>query len=147
MGALVYTSKLNLNTAVVFGLWTLHATNSVKYHDAYRVCLLVSFGFIHKENISWVLDDITTIYPSKTDRALLLKWARKPHWKCSKRGDSVHAPRLDNDAIYGLTWMEMFNQLASLKKNSECVDVDDIVDIPKSLHWWIYEQRFYFSIK
>jgi len=94
-----------------------------------------------------VLDDITTKYPSKTDRALLLKWARKPHWKCSKGGDSVHIPRLDNDAIYGLTWMEMFNQIASLKKKSECVVVDDIVDIPKSLHRWISKQRFYFSIK
>ncbi len=108
--------KLNLNTSVVFGPRILHATNSVKYHDAYRVCLLLSFGFIHKGNISLVLDDITTIYPSKTDRELLFKWAHKPHWKCVKGGDSVKIPRLDNDTIYGVTWMEKFNQLASIKK-------------------------------
>jgi hypothetical protein len=89
----------------------------VKYHDAYHVCLLLSFGFINKESISLVLDDITTNYPSKTDCVLLLKWAHKPHWKCLKGGDSAHIPRLDNEAIYGLTWLEMFNQLASLKKN------------------------------
>jgi hypothetical protein len=76
--------KLNLNTAVVFGPRTFYATNSVKYRDAFHVCLLLSFGFIHKENI-----DITTNYPSKTDR---------------------------NDAIYGLTWMKMFNRFASFKK-------------------------------
>ena len=122
--------KLNLNTAVVFGPRTIHATNTLKYHDAYRVCLLLSFGFIHKENIALVLDDITTMYPSKTDRTLLLKWARKPHWKCLKGGDSVHIPRLDNDAIYGLTWMKMFNQLASIKKKPEFVVVENIVDIP-----------------
>ncbi len=39
----------------------------------------------------------------------------------------------------------MFNQITSIKK-SEYV-VDDIVDIPKSLRWWISQQRFYFSIK
>jgi hypothetical protein len=33
--------KLNLNAAVVFGPQTLYATNYVKYHDAYRVCLLL----------------------------------------------------------------------------------------------------------
>jgi hypothetical protein len=74
--------KLNLNTAVVFGPQTLHATIYVKYHDAYRVFLLLSFGFIHKENISLVLDGITTNYPSKTNRALLLKWAHKNPWEC-----------------------------------------------------------------
>jgi hypothetical protein len=58
--------KLYLNTAVVFGPRTLHSANSVNYHDAYRVCLLLSFGFIHKENTALVLDDITTMYPSKT---------------------------------------------------------------------------------
>ncbi len=65
--------KFNLNTAVVFGPWTLHTTNSLRYHNAYRVCLLLSFGFLHKENIALVFDDITTNCPSKSDRALLLR--------------------------------------------------------------------------
>jgi hypothetical protein len=38
--------KFNLNTAVVFGPRTLHATNSLRYHNAYRVCLLLSW-FLH----------------------------------------------------------------------------------------------------
>jgi hypothetical protein len=77
----------------------------------------MSFGFIHKENVSLLLDDIATKYPSKTDHASLLKWAQKPHWKCWKGGDSDHIPRLDNDTMYGLTWMEIFNQPSSLEKN------------------------------
>jgi hypothetical protein len=139
--------KLNLNTAVVFGPRTIHATNTLKYHDAYRVCLLLSFGFIHKENISFVLDNITTNYPSKTDRALLLKWARKPHWKCLKGGDSVHIPRLDNDAIYGVSWMKMFNQLASYTNNSNHVEADEVKECPYQLRRWISQQRFYFLMK
>jgi hypothetical protein len=38
--------------------------------------------------------------------------------------------------------METFNQLASLKKGFECVVVDEIVDIPKSLCGGISQQHF-----
>jgi hypothetical protein len=108
---------------------------------------LLSIGFLHKENITLVLDDITTKYPSKTDRALLLGWARKPHWKCRKGGDSVHIPRLDNDIIYGVTSMEMFNQLASFKTVSEHVAADKAEECPYKLRRWMSQQHFYFSMK
>jgi hypothetical protein len=81
----------------------------------------LSFGFLFKENITLVLDDITTKYPSKTNCALLLRWPHKPCWKCRKGGDSLHIPRLDNDTIYGVIWTVMFNQIASLKKSSESI--------------------------
>ncbi len=94
-----------------------------------------------------VLDDITTNYPSTTDRALLLGWARKPHWKCRKVGDLVHIPRLDNDNIYGVTWMEMFNQLAFFQTASQHVAADEVDECPYKLCRWMSQQRFYFSMK
>ncbi len=139
--------NLNINTAVVFGPQTLHATNSFRYHNSYHVCLLLSFGFLHKENIAFVLDDITTKYPSKIDRALLLGWACKPHWKCRKGGDSVHILSLDNDVIYGVTWMEMVNQLASFKMASEHVAADEVEECPYKICQWRSRQCFYFSMK
>ncbi len=65
--------KLNLNTAVVFGPQTLHAINSLRYHNAYRVCLLLSFGVLHKENIALVLEDITTNFPIKVRPCIAAK--------------------------------------------------------------------------
>jgi hypothetical protein len=47
--------------------------------------------------------------------------------------------------MVSLGWRSLTN-LLPLKK-SECLVVDDIVDIPISLRHWISQQRFYFSIK
>jgi hypothetical protein len=136
---------INLNTSVVFSPWTLHATNSLKYHNAYHVCLLLSFVFLHKNNIAWVLDDITTIYPSKTGRVLLLRWTCISHWKCWKGGcDSVIIPSLDNDNTYGRNWMAMFKQLASFKNASESIVAEES---PHKLCRWMSQQCFYFSMK
>ncbi len=46
-----------------------------------------------------------------------------------------------------LLGLKSLANLLSRRKKSECVVVDEIVDIPKSLHRWISQQHFYFSIK
>lgn len=137
--------KYELESTLVFGPDTLHATAPVKYTSASRLCLILSVAYVTKENVSLILEDVTNIYPSKK---LLMRWScRNPHWRCQKSSVSISIPRIDDKIIYGMTWLKMFTCLRSALTATNGSAPGKNVSTCKRLHKWISEQRYFYSVK
>jgi hypothetical protein len=95
--------KYDFENIVIFSPSTIHYTAPVAYcNEAYRVCLFVSVAHITKGNIKMLLEDITSLYPSKNDEASLLRWSHnRPHWKCCQNVISTNIPAVSDDLIFG----------------------------------------------
>ncbi len=65
--------KYNVGTAVIFGPHSFHSTAALRYTNTNCVCLLVSITHITMANVSALLEDVSNMYPSKKDNALLMK--------------------------------------------------------------------------
>jgi hypothetical protein len=78
-----FSMKYDFENIVIFGPSTIHCKAPVAYcNEAYRVCLFVSVAHITKGNINMLLEDITSLYPSKNDEPFFLRWSHnRPHWK------------------------------------------------------------------
>jgi hypothetical protein len=117
----IVSIKYDFENIVIFGPSTIHSTAPVAYWDeAYRVCLFVSVAHITKGNINMLLEDITSRYPSKDDKALLLRWSRnRPHWKHCRTVICTNIPAVSDDLIFGDRWCKMFGILQSLTNSTD----------------------------
>jgi hypothetical protein len=143
--------KYDLDNIVIFGPSTIHSSAPVTYcNDAYQVCLFLSVANINKGNIDVLLEDIKSIYPSKTDKALLLRWSCiRPHWKCCQHVITTNIPIIQNEIIiYGDHWSMMFDILLSLKSNIDvAITAAYHQSMSASCRQWVYEQHHYYSVK
>jgi len=139
--------KYNVGTAVIFGPHTFHSTAALRYTNTNRVCLIVSIAHITKANVSALLEDVSNLYPSKKDNALLMRWSRKPHWKVVRGKNTCAIPTCDDDVIFGRYWSKMFALLESVKNATGSFIVADGNQSGVQLRRWISAQRHNYSMK
>ncbi len=129
--------KYDFDNIVIFGPSTIHSTAPVHYcDDAFRVCLFLSVAHITKGNIDVLLEDVTSLFPSKNDKALLLRWScNQPHWKFIHNVTSTNIPIVPDNKIFGDQWCKMFDILVSLKSSTDNIVVspDDLDRVSKRL--------------
>jgi len=138
--------KYDFDNIVIFGPSTIHSTAPVHYcDDAFRVCLFLSVAHITKGNIDVLLEDVTSLFPSKNDKALLLRWSRnQPHWKCIRNVISTNIPTVPDNIIFGDRWCKMFDILVSLKSSTDNIVVSpDVI----SFRQWVSLQHHYYALK
>jgi hypothetical protein len=138
--------KYDFDNIVIFGPSTIHSTAPDHYSDdAFRVCLFLSVAHITKGNIDVLLEDVTSLFPSKNDKALLLRWSRnQPHWKCIHNVISTNIPTVPDTIIFGARWCKMFDILVSLKSSNDNIAVSpDVI----SFCQWVSLQRHYYALK
>jgi hypothetical protein len=146
----IVSIKYDFENIVIFGPSTIHSTAPVAYCDeAYRVCLFVSVAHITKGNINMLLEDITSLYPYKDDKALLLRWScNRPHWKHCRTVICTNIPAVSGDLIFGDRWCKMFGILQSLTNSTDGNAVPpDHPSSSISFRQWVSEQRHYYSLK
>jgi hypothetical protein len=107
--------KYNVGTAVIFGPHKFYSAAALRYTNRNCVCLLVSIAHITKANVSALLEDVSNMYPSKKDNALLMKWPCKPHWKVVRGKNGCTVPACNDNIIFGQFWSMMSTQLESIK--------------------------------
>ena len=142
--------KYDFENIVIFGPSTIHCKAPVAYcNEAYRVCLFVSVAHITKGNINMLLEDITSLYPSKNNEPFFLRWSHnRPHWKHCWNVISTNNPVVSDNSIFGDWWCKMFVILQCLKNSTDGTAVS--LDHPSSsisFHQWVSEQRHYYSLK
>jgi hypothetical protein len=88
------------------------------------------------------LPDITQQYPPKKC-ALLLQWAKAPHWAASHYPLSTSLPSVPEELLLGKEWLDKLNEL----KKMLAAGIKNEKHYSKSLRQWMAYQRYCYCLK